>query len=68
MGIKVTVRNPAQLDRSLKIFKRNCSAAGILRDYRSKKYYEKPTMVRNLAKKQRVKNLKKFQRERLAQS
>lgn len=64
MGIKVTVKRADQLDRSIKVFKRNCSAAGILKDYRNKNYYEKPTMVRNLAKKQRLKNLKKFQRER----
>ena len=64
MALKVTVRRADQLDRTMKIFKRNCSAAGILRDYRSKKYFEKPTAVKRLAKKQRIKIIKKIQRER----
>jgi small subunit ribosomal protein S21 len=68
MGIKVSVKRPDQLDKTIKIFKRNCSAAGILRDYRAKNHYEKPTMVRRLAKKQRLKNLKKIQRERASQN
>ena len=68
MGIKVIVRSPDQLGRTIKIFKKNCAASGVIRDYRAKSFYEKPTMARNLAKKQRAKNIRKFQRERLTQS
>ena len=64
MSIKINVRRADQLDKTIKIFKRSCSAAGILRDVRKKRHYEKPTMVKRLAKKQRIKNLKKIQRER----
>jgi len=61
MTVKVKV---FQIDKAVKQFKRSCSAAGILRDYRSKSYYEKPTQVKRLAKKQRIKTIKKIQRER----
>lgn len=65
MGIKITVR-ANNLDKSIKVFKKNCSGAGILKDVRKKKHYEKPTFVKNLAKKQRLKTIKKIQRVRAA--
>jgi len=61
MSVKIKV---FQIDKAVKTFKRSCSAAGILRDYRAKSYYEKPTQVKRLAKKQRLKTIKKIQRER----
>lgn len=58
--MKVIVRKD-QLDKSLKLFKRNCSNAGIVKDYRSKAFYEKPTSVNRKAKLNRIKTLRKIQ-------
>lgn len=62
--MKITVKTTEHTDKAIKLFKRNCSSAGILRDFRSKSFFEKPTAVNRKAKRDRLNVLKKIQTER----
>ena len=56
ISVKVDDRTP--IDRSLKKFKRLCEAFGVIREYRKRQEYKKPS-VRNKEKAQAAEKRKK---------
>jgi len=67
-SIKVTLdpKNPRGPEGSLRKFKRMCEAAGVLKEYRKRKEYKKPSIRRKekteAAAKRRIKDLRKTSR------
>ena len=63
-AIKVIVDEKLGVERSLKKFKRMCEAFGVIREYRKRQEYKKPSIKmkekRAAAEKRRKKNQTKF--------
>jgi small subunit ribosomal protein S21 len=61
----VRVEEGESIDRALKRFKRECERDGILREWKRRAYYEKPTTQRKNKKKaaerRRMKKIRKMQ-------
>ncbi len=61
----VKVEEGESIDRALKRFKRECERDGILREWKKRVYYEKPTTQRKNKKKaaerRRMKKMRKMQ-------
>ena len=60
MSITVEVRG-GNLEKAMRVLKKKVLKAGILREYRDKQYYRKPSEIKREAKKQGIKNYKKKQ-------
>ena len=60
MTITVEVRG-GNLEKAMRVLKKKVLKAGILREYRDKQYYRKPSEIKREAKKQGIKNYKKKQ-------
>ena len=52
---KILITNKTQIFSELRKFKRLCDKAGIVKAYRSKEYYEKPTWARQRRKNAAIK-------------
>jgi len=61
VGVKVRENEP--IDRALRRFKRAVNRSKILRTYRSKMYYIKPTERRRLERQKAIRNARKRQRQ-----
>ena len=66
-SIKIVVdTNKASMESALKKFKRMCEAAGILKEYRKRKEYKKPSVRRKekqeAAKKRKAKDMAKIKK------
>ncbi len=61
MSITVEVRG-GNLEKAMRVLKKKVLKAGILREYRDKQYYRKPSEIKREKKKQGIKNYKKKQK------
>ena len=61
MSITVEVRG-GNLEKAMRGLKKKVLKAGILREYRDKQYYRKPSEIKREKKKQGIKNYKKKQK------
>tara|TARA_B100000214_G_scaffold229709_1_gene167456 strand:- start:121 stop:324 length:204 start_codon:yes stop_codon:yes gene_type:complete len=61
MTITVEVRG-GNLEKAMRVLKKKVLKAGILREYRDKQYYRKPSEIKREKKKQGIKNYKKKQK------
>ena len=63
-AIKVTIDEKSGVERSLKKFKRMCESFGVIREYRKRQEYRKPSVrlkeKNAAAEKRRKKNIMKF--------
>ena len=59
--IEVQVRG-GNLEKAMRVLKKKVLKAGILREYRDKQYYRKPSEIKREKKKQGIKNYKKKQK------
>ena len=62
MSIKVEVRNN-NVEQAMRVLKRKIQKAGILKDYRDKQYYKKPSEKRVERMKERAKVLAKARKK-----
>ena len=53
--VEVTIRNGEQLERALRRFKKKWEKAGILREFKSRAYYLKPSEQKKLDRAKRFK-------------
>ena len=53
--VEVTVRNGEQLERALRRFKKKWEKAGILREFKSRAYYLKPSEKKKIERQKRGK-------------
>jgi len=63
MSIKVEVRNN-NVEQAMRVLKRKVQKAGLLKDYREKQYYKKPSEKRVERMKERAKVLSKAQKKK----
>lgn len=67
-NVKVTITEGFQADRALKKFKRLCDQFGIVKEYRKRESYQKPSIKakekKESAEKRRRKNMVKGSRSR----
>ncbi len=63
MSITVEVRH-GNVEKAMRVLKKKVLKAGILREYREKQYYRKPSEIKREKKKQGIKNYKKQQKLR----
>lgn len=63
MAITVEVRH-GNVEKAMRVLKKKVLKAGILREYREKQYYRKPSEIKREKKKQGIKNYKKQQKLR----
>jgi|TARA_B100001113_G_scaffold1691_1_gene1474 small subunit ribosomal protein S21 len=61
LSITVEVRG-GNLEKAMRVLKKKVLKAGILREYRDKQYYRKPSEIKREKKKQGIKNYKKKQK------
>ena len=62
--IKVVAREGQSVDDLLKIFKKKCQKERIIQEYRARRYYVKPSEKKRLARKERLKIVRKEQKLR----
>ena len=64
--IKVTIDDNFSVDRAIKKFKRQCDSYGIIKEYRKRQEYKKPSVMKKekleAAAKRRRKTTRKFGR------
>ena len=65
MAITVEVRH-GNVEKAMRVLKKKVLKAGILKDYRLKQYYRKPSEIKREKKKEGIKNYKKQQKLREA--
>ena len=58
MAITVEVRH-GNVEKAMRVLKKKVLKAGILKDYRLKQYYRKPSEIKREKKKEGIKNFKK---------
>ncbi len=58
MAITVEVRH-GNVEKAMRVLKKKVLKAGILKDYRLKQYYRKPSEIKREKKKEGIKNWKK---------
>ena len=63
MSITVEVRH-GNVEKAMRVLKKKVLKAGILREYREKQYYRKPSEIKREKKKEGIKNYKKQQKLR----
>jgi len=63
-GIKVTVRD-GNLEKAMRIFKKKVQKAGILKDAKEKRFFEKPSEKKQRKKKEAVRRWRKLQKKLL---
>jgi|TARA_Y100000590_G_scaffold16875_1_gene20227 small subunit ribosomal protein S21 len=63
LSITVEVRH-GNVEKAMRVLKKKVLKAGILREYREKQYYRKPSEIKREKKKQGIKNYKKQQKLR----
>jgi small subunit ribosomal protein S21 len=63
VAITVEVRH-GNVEKAMRVLKKKVLKAGILREYREKQYYRKPSEIKREKKKQGIKNYKKQQKLR----
>jgi len=63
MAIEVIVKDN-NIEQALRVFKRKVLKSGLLREYRSKQVYEKPSEKRQRKKKEGIANAKRQKRLR----
>ncbi|GIV38775.1 MAG: 30S ribosomal protein S21 [Thermonema sp.] len=61
--ISVTVKENESIDKALKRFKKKLDKAGVLREYRSRTFYEKPSVKRKRELARAIYRQKKAQSE-----
>ena len=66
MSIKVEVRN-GNLEQAMRVLKKKVLKEGIIRDYRMKSVYEKPSEIKRRKKKEGIANFRKKQKKLMAQ-
>ena len=65
MSIKVEVRN-GNLEQAMRVLKKKVLKEGIIRDFKMKSVYEKPSEIRRRKKKEGIANFRKKQKKLLA--
>jgi small subunit ribosomal protein S21 len=66
LSIKVEVRN-GNLEQAMRVLKKKVLKEGIIRDYRMKSVYEKPSEIKRRKKKEGIANFRKKQKKLMAQ-
>ena len=66
MGIRVEVRN-GNLEQAMRVLKKKVLKEGIIKDYRAKSVYEKPSERKRRKKKEGIANFKKKQKKLMLQ-
>ena len=61
MAITVEVRH-GNVEKAMRVLKKKLLKAGILKEYRLKQYYRKPSEIKREKKKEGIKNWKKKQK------
>jgi small subunit ribosomal protein S21 len=64
VNVEVTRRGDEPIERMLKRFIKKCKKEKILEEYKSRRYYIKPSEKRRLKKKRRAKIARELQEER----
>jgi len=62
LSIKVDVRN-GNLEQAMRVLKKKVQKEGIIKDYRAKSVYEKPSERKRRKKKEGIANFKKNQKK-----
>ena len=65
MGIRVEIRN-GNLEQAMRVLKKKVQKEGIIKDYRAKSVYEKPSERKRRKKKEGIANYKKKMKKLLA--
>jgi len=65
-AIKVDVRN-GNLEQAMRVLKKKVQREGIIKDYRAKSVFEKPSEKKRRKKKEGIANYKKLQKKLKAQ-
>jgi len=60
--VEVTVREGEPLEKALRRFKKKWERAGILRDVKTKSFYEKPSDSKRIARKKAVRRMARLRR------
>ena len=63
MSITVEVRG-GNLEKAMRVLKKKVLKAGIIKEYRDRQYYKKPSEIKREKKKEGIKNYKKAQKLR----
>ena len=66
LAIKVDVRN-GNLEQAMRVLKKKVQREGIIKDYRAKSVFEKPSAKKRRKKKEGIANWKKTQKKLKAQ-
>ena len=66
LSIKVDVRN-GNLEQAMRVLKKKVQREGIIKDYRAKSVFEKPSAKKRRKKKEGIANWKKTQKKLKAQ-
>ena len=66
LSIKVDVRN-GNLEQAMRVLKKKVQREGIIKDYRAKSVFEKPSAKKGRKKKEGIANWKKTQKKLKAQ-
>jgi small subunit ribosomal protein S21 len=66
LGIRVEVRN-GNLEQAMRVLKKKVLKEGIIKDYRAKSVYEKPSERKRRKKKEGIANFKKKQKKLMLQ-
>jgi len=66
LGIRVEVRN-GNLEQAMRVLKKKVLKEGIIKDYRAKSVYEKPSERKRRKKKEGIANFKKKQKKLMSQ-
>ena len=61
--MKIEVRN-GNVEKALRVMKKKMKKEGVFEEIKNRQYYQKPSEIKRLAKKQRLINLKKAQKLR----
>ena len=60
--VEITVKNNEPFERALRRFKKKWERAGILRDFKKKSFYEKPSDSKRIARKKAVRRMARMRR------
>lgn len=64
MAVKINVREGEPIDKALRRFRKKLSDEGVLKDYKKKQHYEKPSDKRRRKEKEAERRQKKKQKRR----
>ena len=62
LTINVTVRN-GNLEQAMRVLKRKVQKEGLIKELRERQFYKKPSEIKQIKKKEAVKNWKKKQKK-----